>query len=125
MDGSISNWANVRTIVLVMKESIKMAAIWMSESLGFLPALAFGTEDKEGIGKYLFLGIFIASLIKVFVPASLIKPIAGSIFSYPLISFSNLPLLSPSLSLIPVSSTTVFQSRLISFPFFKKQNKHR
>ena len=44
-------------------------------------------DNLFGIGKYLFLGIFIASLIKVFVPASLIKPIAGSIFSYPLISF--------------------------------------
>ena len=43
MDGSISNWANVRTFVLVMLESIKMAAIWMSVSLGFLPALAFVT----------------------------------------------------------------------------------
>ena len=43
MDGSISSLAKVRTFVLVMLESIKMAAIWMSVSLGFLPALAFGT----------------------------------------------------------------------------------
>ena len=28
---------------VVYQESIKMAAIWMSVSLGFLPALAFGT----------------------------------------------------------------------------------
>ena len=43
MDGSISNWAYVRTFVLVMLLSIKMAAIWMSVSLGFLPAFCFGT----------------------------------------------------------------------------------
>ena len=43
MDGSISNWANVRTYVMVMLESIKKAAIWMSVSLGFLPAFGFGT----------------------------------------------------------------------------------
>ena len=43
MDGSISYWANVRTFVLDMKESIKMAAMCVSGSLGVLPAFAFGT----------------------------------------------------------------------------------
>ncbi len=60
-------------------------------------------DNLFGIGKYLFLGIFIASLIKVFVPASLIKPIAGSIFSYPLISFMSVPIYVCSGEEVPIA----------------------
>lgn len=60
-------------------------------------------ENLFGIGKYLFLGIFIASLIKVLVPASLIRPIAGSIFSYPLISFMSVPIYVCSGEEVPIA----------------------
>lgn len=60
-------------------------------------------DNLFGIGKYLFLGIFIASLIKVFVPASLIKPIAGSIFSYLLISFMSVPIYVCSGEEVPIA----------------------
>ncbi|MGK0690409.1 MAG: permease [Aquificaceae bacterium] len=60
-------------------------------------------DNLFGIGKYLFLGIFIASLIKVLVPASLIKPIAGSLFSYPLISFMSVPIYVCSGEEVPIA----------------------
>ncbi|HCO39724.1 MAG TPA: permease [Aquificaceae bacterium] len=60
-------------------------------------------DNLFGIGKYLFLGIFIASLIKVLVPASLIKPIAGSIFSYLLISFVSVPIYVCSGEEVPIA----------------------
>ncbi|MFN4319709.1 MAG: permease [Aquificaceae bacterium] len=60
-------------------------------------------DNLFGIGKYLFLGIFIASLIKVLVPASLIKPIAGSLFSYPLISLISIPIYVCSGEEVPIA----------------------
>ncbi len=67
---------------------------------------SFGTHFREnffGIGKYLLLGIVIASLIKTLIPPELIRPIAGSFASYPLVSFSSIPIYVCSGEEVPIA----------------------
>lgn len=60
-------------------------------------------ENTLGIGKYLVIGIFIAAAIKTFVPQNLIAPLAGSIFSYPIISFLSVPVYVCSGEEVPIA----------------------
>ncbi len=60
-------------------------------------------DNLFGIGKYLFLGIFIASLIKTFFPAELVKSIAGSFVSYPLMSLVAIPVYVCSGEEVPIA----------------------
>ncbi|MFN3264875.1 MAG: permease [Aquificaceae bacterium] len=67
---------------------------------------SFGTYFKDnflGIGRYLLLGIVIASLIKTLIPPGLIKPIAGSFLSYPLLSFVSIPIYVCSGEEVPIA----------------------
>ncbi len=67
---------------------------------------SFGTYFKDnffGIGKYLLLGIVIASLIKTLIPPELIRPIAGSFLSYPLVSFASIPIYVCSGEEVPIA----------------------
>ncbi|WPM32499.1 permease [Hydrogenobacter sp. T-2] len=67
---------------------------------------SFGTHFKDnlfGIGKYLLLGIVIASLIKTLIPPELIRPIAGSFLSYPLVSFTSIPIYVCSGEEVPIA----------------------
>jgi len=66
----------------------------------------FGTYFKDnffGIGKYLLLGIVIASFIKTLIPPELIRPIAGSFLSYPLVSFTSIPIYVCSGEEVPIA----------------------
>ncbi|MCS7170883.1 MAG: permease [Aquificaceae bacterium] len=56
-----------------------------------------------GIGKYLLLGIFIASLIKTLLPPSLVRPIAGSLLSYFFIAFVSVPIYVCSGEEVPIA----------------------
>lgn len=60
-------------------------------------------ENLIGIGKYLLLGIFIASLIKTFFPMQLVRSIAGSFASYPLMSLVALPIYVCSGEEVPIA----------------------
>ena len=60
-------------------------------------------DNLLGIGKYLFLGILIASLIKTLVPVHIVKSIAGSFISYPLISFMAVPVYVCSGEEVPIA----------------------
>ncbi len=60
-------------------------------------------DNLFGIGKYLLLGIVIASLIKTLIPKDLIKPIAGSFLSYPLLSFISVPIYVCSGEEVPIA----------------------
>ena len=67
---------------------------------------SFGTYFKDnffGIGKYLLLGIVIASFIKTLIPPELIRPIAGSFLSYPLVSFASIPIYMCSGEEVPIA----------------------
>ncbi len=67
---------------------------------------SFGTYFRDnfwGIGKYLLLGIVIASLIKTLIPPDLIRPIAGSFLSYPLLSFVSIPIYVCSGEEVPIA----------------------
>ncbi len=67
---------------------------------------SFGNHLKDnliGIGKYLFVGIVIASLIKTLIPPELIRPIAGSFLSYPLVSFTSIPVYVCSGEEVPIA----------------------
>lgn len=71
---------------------------------------SFGTYFKDnlfGIGKYLLLGIVIASAIKTIVPPNLIKPIADSFFSYPLLSLVSVPIYVCSGEEVPIAKALV------------------
>ncbi|MFN3599047.1 MAG: permease [Aquificaceae bacterium] len=60
-------------------------------------------DNLFGIGKYLLLGIFIASLIKTFFPVELVKSIAGSLVSYPLMSLVAIPVYVCSGEEVPIA----------------------
>lgn len=64
-------------------------------------------DNLLGIGKYLFLGIFIASLIKTFIPIQLVKPIAGSFISYPMISLVAVPIYVCSGEEVPIAKALI------------------
>lgn len=67
---------------------------------------SFGTYFKDnffGIGKYLLLGMVIASFIKTLIPPELIRPIAGSFLSYPLVSFASIPIYMCSGEEVPIA----------------------
>ncbi|MEN3028200.1 MAG: permease [Aquificaceae bacterium] len=70
---------------------------------GWKRTLGYLRENLMGIGKYLFLGILIASLIKTLLPPSLIKPIAGSLLSYPLLSLFSIPVYVCSGEEVPIA----------------------
>ncbi|QWK20051.1 MAG: permease [Hydrogenobacter thermophilus] len=54
-------------------------------------------------GRYLLIGIAIASLIKTFVPIQVVKYIAGSPLSYPLISLVSIPIYVCSGEDVPIA----------------------
>ncbi len=60
---------------------------------------------REGlsIGKYLLMGILVASAIKTFVPPSLISPFAGTPLSYPLLSLVSVPVYVCSGEEVPIA----------------------
>ncbi|MFN7065770.1 MAG: permease [Aquificaceae bacterium] len=60
-------------------------------------------DNLLGIGKYLLLGIFIAALIKTFIPIQLVKSIAGSLISYPLIAIVSVPIYVCSGEEVPIA----------------------
>lgn len=60
-------------------------------------------DNLLGIGKYLFLGILIASFIKVLIPVDLVKPIAGGFLSYILLSFISVPIYVCSGEEVPIA----------------------
>ncbi len=58
-------------------------------------------------GRYLLIGIAIASLIKTFVPIQVVKYIAGSPRSYPLISLVSIPIYVCSGEDVPIAKALV------------------
>ncbi|MCS7262786.1 MAG: permease [Aquificaceae bacterium] len=65
--------------------------------------LAYLKSNLVGIGKYLLLGIFIASLIKSLFPPSFFSPLAGSLFSYLFLSLTSVPLYMCSGEEVPIA----------------------
>ena len=59
-------------------------------------------ENLLGIGKYLLLGIVIASVIKTLLPPDLIASVAGSFLSYPLLSVVSVPVYVCSGEEVPI-----------------------
>lgn len=70
---------------------------------GWKSFVAYLRDNLYGIGRYLLLGIVIASLIKTLVPPQLIQPIAGSSLSYPLLSFVSIPVYVCSGEEVPIA----------------------
>ena len=56
-------------------------------------------------GKYIFLGLFIASLIKVLVPQNVVLKFSESILSYPLISLASVPIYVCSGEEVPIAKS--------------------
>ncbi|MCX8075989.1 MAG: permease [Aquificaceae bacterium] len=73
------------------------------ENKGWKRFLDYFKENFLGIGKYLLLGIFIASLIKTIVPTSLIAPVTNSVLSYPLLSLFSIPIYVCSGEEVPIA----------------------
>ena len=55
------------------------------------------------MGKYILLGVFIASLIRAVVPSTWVSYVSGSIFSYPLISLVSIPVYVCSGEDVPIA----------------------
>ncbi len=64
-------------------------------------------ENLIGIGKYVLLGILIASLIKTLIPQSFVRPIAGTLSSYLLLSFLSVPIYVCSGEEVPIGKALV------------------
>ncbi|RMH80718.1 MAG: permease [Acidobacteria bacterium] len=60
-------------------------------------------DQLLGVGRYLLIGIFIASLVKTFVPPGLIAPLSGTPLSYPFISLVAIPMYVCSGEEVPVA----------------------
>ncbi|MCS7277416.1 MAG: permease [Aquificaceae bacterium] len=60
-------------------------------------------ENLLGIGKYLLLGIVIASVIKTLLPPNLIASVAGSFLSYPFLSVVSVPVYVCSGEEVPIA----------------------
>ncbi|WP_333784849.1 permease [Thermocrinis sp.] len=51
-----------------------------------------GLKDQMSVVKYLLIGVFIASLIKTYIPTQLVANISQSVLIYPLISLVSIPI---------------------------------
>ncbi len=58
-------------------------------------------------GKYVLLGLFIAAVVKVLVPQSMIEPVTGSVLSYPLVSLISVPVYVCSGEEVPIARSLV------------------
>lgn len=69
------------------------------------PRIFLSTFRKEAlsVGKYLIMGIVVASAIKTFIPPSLVSPFAGTPFSYPLLSLVAVPIYVCSGEEVPIA----------------------
>ncbi len=67
----------------------------------------FLKDNLIGIGKYLMLGIFIASLIKTLIPEDIGRTLSGTPFSYVLIAFISIPIYVCSGEEVPIAKALI------------------